>query len=101
MTELVNQLQAPQGDEPQARAQRRQLIGRVRECLDRLPDLQAEALELKYVEGYRSKEIAERFGISDEAAQSLLARARRAFREVCDSDIVNEAATENGAHEGA
>lgn len=93
---LIDELQAPQDDEPHAMAQRRQLIGRVHECLDQLSDLQAEALELKYVEGYSSKEIAGRFGISDEAAQSLLARARRAFREVCDGGIVNEA-TENGA----
>ena len=55
----------------------------VRPALDQLPEHYARALELKYVEGYDSKEIAKILERSDEAIQSLLARARRAFKEVC------------------
>ncbi len=40
-----------------------------------------DALEWKYVEGRSVEEISERLGIGQTAAQSLLARARVAFRE--------------------
>jgi len=52
-------------DEPQAAAERLQLLARVHGSLDRLPERQALALELKYVDGYSSKEIAVRLGMSD------------------------------------
>ena len=49
--------------------------------LDRLPGRYGDALEWKYVEGRSVEEISERLGIGQTAAQSLLARARVAFRE--------------------
>jgi RNA polymerase sigma-70 factor (ECF subfamily) len=52
-------------------------------ALDQLPEHYASALEWKYIEGLDSRQIAARFQISDEATQSLLARARRSFREIC------------------
>ena len=42
----------------------------------------AYALVLKYVEGFRVEEIAQIMGCSSNAAQSLLARARKQFRQV-------------------
>lgn len=57
--------------------ERRRLVHAV---LDRLPDHYGEALEWKYVEGRSVEEIGERLGIGHTAAQSLLARARVAFR---------------------
>lgn len=48
--------------------------------LDYLPDRYARALEWKYLEGLSVEEIAERIDSGVIAAQSLLARARRAFR---------------------
>ncbi|NND69458.1 MAG: sigma-70 family RNA polymerase sigma factor [Halioglobus sp.] len=68
---------------PESDSRRLEMIGLVQFALDQLPEHYARALELKYIEGYRSAEIATRLDISDEATQSLLARARRAFREVC------------------
>ena len=68
---------------PESDNRRIQVIGLVQFTLDQLPEHYAAALELKYIEGCNSKEIAQRLRISDEATQSLLARARRAFREVC------------------
>jgi RNA polymerase sigma-70 factor (ECF subfamily) len=75
------------GDSPEADTQRIELISLVQFALDQLPENYATALELKYVEGFNSKEIARRLRISDEATQSLLARARRAFREVCGAAL--------------
>ncbi|MCZ6618140.1 MAG: RNA polymerase sigma factor [Gammaproteobacteria bacterium] len=48
--------------------------------LDYLPDRYGKALEWKYLEGLSVSEIAARLGTGSIAAQSLLARARRAFR---------------------
>jgi RNA polymerase sigma-70 factor (ECF subfamily) len=49
--------------------------------LDYLPDRYSRALEWKYLEGLSVEEIAERFGEGVIAVQSLLARARAAFRK--------------------
>ena len=48
--------------------------------LDYLPDRYSRALEWKYLEGLTVEEIADRLGGGVIAAQSLLARARGAFR---------------------
>jgi len=53
----------------------------VQVVLDRLPARYGSALEWKYLEGLSVKEIAERLGLSPKAAESLLTRARDAFRE--------------------
>lgn len=73
---------ADEGLSPEMEASRREVICLVQFALDQLPERYARALELKYVLGYGSREIARELGSTDEAAQSLLARARRAFREV-------------------
>jgi RNA polymerase sigma-70 factor (ECF subfamily) len=49
--------------------------------LDHLPERYSSALEWKYLEGLTVEEIAARIGGGVIAAQSLLARARRAFRQ--------------------
>lgn len=60
-------------------------VGRlVQSVLDRLPARYGDALEWKYVEGRSVEEIGERLGIGHTAAQSLLARARVAFREALE-----------------
>ena len=48
--------------------------------LDYLPDKYGKALEWKYLEGLSVEEIAARLGTGVIATQSLLARARKAFR---------------------
>lgn len=68
---------------PEQKAQRDELGQLVRYTLDQLPETHARALELKYIYGASSQEIAGELAISDSAAQSLLARARTAFRELC------------------
>ncbi len=84
---VVESLEAPTADEPESAARRSELVAMVQVALDQLPAGYADALELKYVDGFSSKEIAGRLGIGDAAAQSLLARARRSFREICSVGV--------------
>lgn len=49
--------------------------------LDHLPSAYGRVLEWKYMEGYSVDEIAERLATTPVAVQSMLARARRAFRQ--------------------
>jgi DNA-directed RNA polymerase specialized sigma24 family protein len=68
-------------------------VGRlVRTVLDRLPASYGDALEWKYIEGQSVETIGERLGIGTTAAQSLLARARTAFREALEKVFGAEAA---------
>jgi RNA polymerase sigma-70 factor, ECF subfamily len=61
---------------------RRQEIARlVQVALDHLPPKYGRALEWKYLEGASVNEIAERLGVGPKAAESLLTRARGAFRD--------------------
>lgn len=53
---------------------------RVGVALDALPGRHRVALTLRYVDGWSVDELAEALGLSYQAAQSLLARARRSFR---------------------
>lgn len=64
----------------------------VRVVLDRLPNAYGDALEWKYIEGESVEVIGERLGIGTTAAQSLLARARIAFREALEKVFGAEAA---------
>lgn len=74
-------------DNPEHMAARGEIISLVQFALDQLPEHYARALELKYVQGYGSREIAQVLDSSDEAVQSMLARARNAFREVCSEAL--------------
>lgn len=57
-------------------------LGRlVQVTLDQLPGRYGSALEWKYLEELPVKEIASRLGVSPKAAESLLTRAREAFRD--------------------
>ena len=63
-------------------AQTQKEIGEfVRSTLQHLPGRYAQALEMKYVNGNSVNEIAIELGLSEKAAESLLTRARKAFKE--------------------
>jgi RNA polymerase sigma-70 factor, ECF subfamily len=68
---------APLSDELVAREQTREMVAMT---IANLPDRHRTILERKYVAGKSLDELAGELGISVEAAKSLLARARRAFR---------------------
>ena len=84
---VIESLEAPDELNPENATLRSEIISMIRMALDQLPESYARILEMKYVEGFSSREIAAQFRFSDEAAQSMLARARRAFREVCNQAI--------------
>ncbi|HEX4953583.1 MAG TPA: sigma-70 family RNA polymerase sigma factor [Thermoanaerobaculia bacterium] len=73
-------LPAP-GELPEGSLLRREEAGRVHRALDSLPPRYARALEWKYLERASVEEIAARLQLGGKAAESLLSRARRAFRE--------------------
>ncbi|MFO1407974.1 MAG: RNA polymerase sigma factor [Steroidobacteraceae bacterium] len=78
-------IEAPPGDDPLRRCTGEEVGRLVHAVLDRLPGRYGEALEWKYVEGRSVEEIGDRLGIGHTAAQSLLARARVAFRDGLES----------------
>lgn len=76
----LESLEAPE-DDPELAARRSELAGFVQSALDRLPVRYGDALEWKYVEGLSVEAIATRLEVGTAAAQSLLQRARAAFRD--------------------
>ena len=78
----VDSFKAPDSDDPKLRYQRFEAARLIQVALDGLPPKYGNALEWKYIEGFSVREIAQRMNISHEAAQSNLARARRAFQEI-------------------
>jgi RNA polymerase sigma-70 factor (ECF subfamily) len=77
----LESLEAPATENPLARCDRDELKRLVHAVLDRLPERYGDSLEWKYIEGHSVEEIGQRLGIGHTAAQSLLARARVAFRD--------------------
>ena len=61
--------------------QRREIARLVQVVLDRLPGRYGDALEWKYIDGFSVAEIAERLALAPKAAESMLTRARAAFRD--------------------
>lgn len=70
--------------EPQQALEHQQQRELVHAALDYLPPRYAMLLEMKYVEELPVEQIAQRLGVTAAAAQSLLARARAAFRKAHD-----------------
>jgi len=88
----LESVEAPVEDQPMHRygsAETRRLVQSV---LDRLPARYGDVLEWKYVEGRSVEEIGSLLGVGQTAAQSLLARARVAFREALETIFGSTAA---------
>lgn len=77
----VSQLRAPEREDPAVQLDEQQRGAAVMRILDALPERYALALEAKYGDGLAVADIAKELGVSTIAVQSLLARAREAFRE--------------------
>jgi RNA polymerase sigma-70 factor (ECF subfamily) len=69
-----------------AALEEQELGARVDQALKRLPERQRLALTLFHYEGLSQVEVGETMGISDEAVESLLARARRTLRAELAAD---------------
>lgn len=78
---ILEALAAPASDEPETGAWRQQVHRLVEATLDALPGHYGEVLEWKYIDGHSVVEIAQRLGVAPKAAESLLTRARDAFRQ--------------------
>jgi RNA polymerase sigma-70 factor (ECF subfamily) len=86
-TVVVDEL--PEIAEPprqEAGLEEQDLASRVAEAMGALPERQRRALTLFHHEGLSQAEVGEVLGVSDEAVESLLARARRALRASLEKD---------------
>jgi RNA polymerase sigma-70 factor (ECF subfamily) len=87
-------------EDPERHALRREVIALVHITLDHLPPHYARVLEWKYLEDTSMKEIASRLGSTSKAVESLLTRARTAYREALGAVLRGHPsrAFEGGAH---
>lgn len=77
---VLETLAAPATTQPEVDAWRSEMRGLIQATVDALPDRYGDVLEWKYADGLPVRTIAERLGIGEKAAESLLGRARGAFR---------------------
>jgi RNA polymerase sigma-70 factor (ECF subfamily) len=78
---FLEAVSAPLEDEPLSQVVRMDLIRLVQSTLDCLPSHYGDVLEWKYIDGLPLNDIAVRLELGPKAAESLLGRARAAFRE--------------------
>lgn len=81
MRAALDALAAVEADDPEAALHRSELSAVVQLTLDHLPGRYGDVLEWKYIEGLSVIEIAGRLGMGQKAVESLLTRARAAFRD--------------------
>lgn len=78
---VLDAISAPVETQPETQARHRDVRRLVQATLDRLPPRYGDALAWKYIEGLSVREIAGRLKLSPKATESLLTRARQAFRD--------------------
>ena len=72
---------ATNDDRPEAEHRRSEIAHFVKTTLEYVPANYATALEMKYIQGCSVAEIADRLNIGNKAAESVLSRARAAFKD--------------------
>jgi RNA polymerase sigma-70 factor (ECF subfamily) len=80
MRHVFESIAAPAAEGPMQVHGSEEMRRLIQSVLDRLPARYGDVLEWKYVDGESVERIGERLGIGHTAAQSVLARARTAFR---------------------
>lgn len=78
---VLEAIAALSGEDPEQEYHRSELSRLVHATIDHLPGRYGDALVWKYLEGRSVEEIGARLGLGYKAAESLLTRARQAFRE--------------------
>lgn len=78
---MLEAFAAPASEQPELRAWQQDIRRLVQATVETLPERYSDILELKYVDGMSVEDIADHLNIGVKAAESLLARARSAFRE--------------------
>jgi len=84
---ILDAIAAPSATQPEQIAARCELVRTIQATLDSLPGHYGDVLEWKYIDGLPVKTIASRLGVGAKAAESLLTRARAAFREALDAIV--------------
>jgi len=72
-------------ESPDEALRRKEVVRLVHSVLDRLPSRYGDILEWKYLQGLSVKDIASRLEVGPKAAESLLTRARQAFRDALEA----------------
>lgn len=78
---MLDAIAALSSDDPDQEYERTELSRSVHVALDHLPGRYRDALVWKYMDGMSVEETGRRLGLGYKAAESLLTRARQAFRE--------------------
>jgi RNA polymerase sigma-70 factor (ECF subfamily) len=78
---IVEAIRAPENEQPEQELARTSLLQLIQATLDCLPDHYGNVLEWKYIDELSVNEIAQQLAIGPKAAESLLTRARNAFKE--------------------
>lgn len=78
---ILEAIAAPLDVQPEVQAWHADIQRLVQATMDSLPQHYGDVLEWKYVDGLPLADIAVRLGVGPKAAESLLSRARSAFRE--------------------
>lgn len=68
-------------DTPEIVTERSELMSRIKELIEQLPDRQREVMQLRDIEGYAYKEIAEMLQVDINLVKTNLFRARRKIKE--------------------
>jgi RNA polymerase sigma-70 factor (ECF subfamily) len=87
---MLEALRAPESEQPEQEVMRMGLLQLIQTTLDYLPTHYGNVLEWKYIEELSVNEIAAELAIAPKAAESLLTRARSAFKEAIVA--INESA---------
>lgn len=99
-TTLVDEVpDRPEPPTQELALEQRDLAVRVQQALEALPERQRQALSLFHFEGLSQMEICDVLGISEEAVESLLARARRSLKASLKDDwrqLLPDGAAEGG-----
>ena len=86
----LDSLLAASNNDPDAAVYQAEIRRLVKVAMDHLPTLYADALEAKYVRDLSVKEIASLVGKSPKATESVLTRAREAFRDSFGALVAEE-----------
>ena len=80
LREVLEAITAPAIERPEVVAWQDDMRRLIQTTVDVLPARYGDVLEWKYIDGMPVQEIARRLGVGPKAAESLLTRAREAFR---------------------
>ena len=94
---IVESVESEPQNNPDAECNRKEVITLIQVVMDQLPHHYAEVLEMKYIQGCSSQEIAAHMQQTDSSIQSLLARARNSFKGLC-GEVLHTMYGQGGSH---